>query len=85
MSAIRIIYEQEPSFPATDQHPSAVRYLLGARYVDAIGGEPTQAEIDAVLSPPKPPREQSAAERVLIEKGLATKADFDADNEKAKK
>lgn len=38
-----------PDFPATDQHPDAVRYLVGLYYVDAIGAQPTQAEIDAML------------------------------------
>jgi hypothetical protein len=48
---IRCIYTEEPNFPATDQHPDAVRYHIGGMWVDAIGGEPSQAEIDAVLSP----------------------------------
>jgi len=54
MTQIRCIYSEEPKFPATDQHPDAVRYQVGANWVDAIGGEPTQAEIDAVLAPPIP-------------------------------
>jgi len=55
MSTIRTIYHpvngaaKAPTFPATDQHPDAVRYLVGNYYVDAIGGAPTQAEVDAVL------------------------------------
>lgn len=56
MSTIRCVYwpkadgtPQQPSFPATDQHPDAVRYLVGLYYVDALGGQPTQAEVDAVL------------------------------------
>ena len=52
MSTILIIYDVEPTFPATDQHPNAVRYQVGGKWVDAIGGEPTQEEIDAVLNPP---------------------------------
>lgn len=60
MSTIRTIYgpnfdgsRRNPGFPATDQHPSAVRYpfdhpSLGLLNVDAIGGAPTQAEIDAL-------------------------------------
>lgn len=54
MSTIRVIYKSEPTFPATDQHPDAVRYHVGSVWVDAIGGQPTQAEIDAVLAPPLP-------------------------------
>lgn len=49
MSTIRCIYDKEPSFPATDQHPDAERYVVGAKVVDAIGGPPSQAEIDVVL------------------------------------
>lgn len=49
MSTIRCIYEKDPGFPATDQHPDAVRYIVGAKVVDALGGQPTQAEVDAFL------------------------------------
>lgn len=52
MSTIRCIYREAPNFPATDQHPNAVRYQVGALFVDAIGGQPTQAEVDALLTPP---------------------------------
>jgi hypothetical protein len=55
---IRCIYQTSPpDFPATDQHPDAVRYgpltpsKGGIVYVDAIGGQPTVAELDAILSP----------------------------------
>jgi len=47
MSAIRVIYEAEPDFPATDQHPDAVRYRVGEYWVDAIGASP--AELDKAL------------------------------------
>ena len=53
MSTIRVIYEEEPHFPAIDQHPAAARYRVGKYWVDAIGGEPTQAEVNAILNPPK--------------------------------
>ncbi len=52
MSTIRTVYATEPKFPATDQHPDAVRYRVGEWWVDAIGGEPTQAEVDAFVAPP---------------------------------
>lgn len=52
MSQIRCIYEEEPAFPATDQHPDAVRYQVGKYVVDAIGGEPMIEEVEAVLNPP---------------------------------
>lgn len=51
MSTIRVIYSEEPKFPATSQHPDALRYHIGNLWVDAIGGQPTQEEIDAVLIP----------------------------------
>lgn len=56
MSTILCIYKADPSFPATDQNPNAVRYAFqhptaGALLVDALNGPPVQAEIDAVLFP----------------------------------
>jgi len=51
VSTIRCVYESEPSFPPSDQHPDALRYFVGARWVDAIGGSPTLAEVDAFLHP----------------------------------
>jgi hypothetical protein len=55
--SIRVIYRgNPPGFPASDQHPDAVRYgpivVEGESYfVDAVGGEPTVQEIQQVLSP----------------------------------
>ena len=53
MSTIRVIYEAEPDFPPTDQHPQAVRYQVGEYWVDAIGGEaggaPAGEALDRVL------------------------------------
>lgn len=49
MSTIRCIYQQEPNFPATDQHPDAKRYKVGPHIVDAIGDMPTLAEVEAIL------------------------------------
>ncbi len=61
MSQIRCLYhDTAPDFPATDQHPNAVRYgpvtLADGSivFVDAIGGLPTSDEITAVLNPPAP-------------------------------
>lgn len=51
---IRVVYEAMPNFPASDQHPSAVRYQVGKYWVDAIGSAPTQAEVDAFLTLPAP-------------------------------
>jgi hypothetical protein len=49
MTTIRVIYEAEPDFPPTDQHPEAVRYQAGEYWVDAIGGAPALEELDKVL------------------------------------
>lgn len=54
MSNIRCIYGVEPTFPATDQHPDAIRYRVGSYWVDAVGGEPTIDAVEAVLRPPAP-------------------------------
>ena len=64
MTQIRCIYSAEPRFPATDQHPDAVRYQVGANWVDAIGDKPTQAEIDAVLNPP--PRQDTTEQKLAL-------------------
>ncbi len=63
MSKIRCIYyDAAPAFPATDQHPDAMRYgplalpSGGVVFVDAIGSAPTADEIAAVLNPPAPPQ-----------------------------
>lgn len=71
MSQIRVIYTNEPSFPATDQHPDAVRYVVGGFFVDAIGGEPTQQEMDSVLKPKKAPEPITAEELLsaMLKKG----------------
>lgn len=53
---IRAIYDSAPSTPATNQHPDAVRYFVGPYIVDAVGGQPTQAEIEAVLGLPEKAR-----------------------------
>lgn len=57
MSEIRCIYHgSAPDFPASDQHPEAVRYgpitlsTGQSVYVDAIGGPPTVPEIERVLA-----------------------------------
>lgn len=75
MSAIRVIYHpnsdgsrRDPGFPASDQHPDAVRYPFdhptkGLLNVDAIGGAPSLAEVDAVFNPPQQP-EQSPVEKL---------------------
>lgn len=70
MSQVRCIYvEAAPRFPATDQHPQAVRYTVRSEFlgrdvvVDALGGAPTTQEVDTVLNPPVPQR--SLAEKLM--------------------
>lgn len=81
MSTIRCIYhEGPPAWPASDQHPEAKRYQVGDVWVDAIGGEPSPEEIDAVLNPAAPPptlTAQSLAD-LLVAKGTLRKADVEA-------
>lgn len=47
---IRVIYTEEPNFPASDNHPDAVRYHINGYFVDSIG-EPTEEEVTAFLTP----------------------------------
>jgi len=49
MSILRVIYEYEPDFPPTVHHPDAVRYRVGEYWVDAVGGQPAQDEVDQTL------------------------------------
>lgn len=79
MTTIRCIYEEEPNFPGTDQHPDAVRYHVGKLVIDAIGSEPSKAEIDAVLNPPVRPDQETVKtlKIALITKGLLTQVDID--------
>lgn len=80
MSQIRCIYHEAPSFPASDQHPNAVRYTVGPYVVDAIG-EPTLAEVEALLNPSKVPAKPDAAAilAALIKKGVITEAEARAE------
>lgn len=58
MTTIRTVYfGAPPDFPATDQHPDAVRYgpfTVGGKtcFADCIGGEPTVEDLQAVIDPP---------------------------------
>lgn len=61
MSTIRCIYSRAPAFPATDQHPDAVRYTVAGKVVDAIGGEPTAEEVAAFLAPSAQEAAEAAA------------------------
>lgn len=51
MIQIRCVYVgKAPNFPATDQHPNAVRYVVDNYVVDSIGGQPTKKEITDFLA-----------------------------------
>lgn len=66
MTQIRTVYHpgpdgkrREPNFPATDQHPQAVRYAVdhpvaGLLTVDAVGPAPTATEVDVHLGTDAP-------------------------------
>ncbi len=62
MSTIRCVYDQEPSFPSSDQHPDALRYFIGGKWVDAIGGQPTAQEVTNFLNPPARAADQLEAD-----------------------
>lgn len=78
---IRVVYTEEPSFPATDQHPDAVRYQIGQYWVDAIGDAPTQADVDALLTPvdatPSTEDRLKALESVLVQTSIVKQVDLD--------
>jgi hypothetical protein len=77
MSQIRCVYHPAtdgtrtvPNFPATDQHPAAVRYAFdhptrGALNVDAVGGAPTLAEVNVLLGLDAPA--QAVAQRIAAD------------------
>lgn len=65
MIQIRCLYEKEPKFPATDQHPDAERFAISFgsfAWCDAVGGEPTQAELEAAVN--APPSVKTTAEKL---------------------
>ncbi len=52
-TTIRVVYEQEPPFPATDQHPRAKRVQLRGKWVDYLPDE----DVQAPRAPEVPPTE----------------------------
>jgi hypothetical protein len=73
MSQIRVVYhDHEPRFPATDQHPDALRYTVGPYVVDAIDGEPTLAEIQAMFARQEPPSVAEAGAVILPPPSVTT-------------
>lgn len=53
--SIVAVYQDEPPFPATDQHPQAVRYQVSGYWVDATSGQPTAQQVADYIAPPVPP------------------------------
>ena len=51
MTQIIATYSADPGFPAKEQNPAASRTLIGTTYCDAIGGTPTQADLNAYNAP----------------------------------
>lgn len=52
MSEILAIYSEEPPFPPQAQQPNAARWKIGDYWVDAVGPEPPQEQVDAFVNPP---------------------------------
>lgn len=62
-----------PDFPPTDQHPDALRYLVGVYVVDAVGVEPTTAEVDAVIQAKLDTSDIDNLEKVMKSLALLTR------------
>lgn len=79
MSQIRCVYSSAPNFPAEDQAPGAVRYVVNGVTVDAVGGEPTAQEVTAFMAPAPATLAPSAAMQnltgLLEQKGVLTAQD----------
>ena len=71
---IRCIYTSLPSFPSTDQDPTAKRVQIGSLWVDYIGTTPTQADVDAILNPPTDVLDTSALNAALTAPGSVVRA-----------
>lgn len=83
MSDIKAVYRKAPAWPADEQCPGAQRYnfahpTLGALLVDALGGAPTQAEIDLVLAGGT--QDDRAAADVDTKDRLLFEINFDQEN-----
>jgi hypothetical protein len=68
-TTIRVMYQEEPKFPATDQHPDAERYEIEVDgkvwFVDAVGGAPTVDDVRAALFPPVEPPTADPVEKLV--------------------
>lgn len=60
------VHEQEPNFPASDSAPGAMRYRVAGLWVDALDGEPTEAEVLRFLG-----RDATTAEQRRIDAEIA--------------
>lgn len=71
---IRCIYTALPAFPATDQEPAAQRIQIGSLWVDYVGQLPTQADVDAILSPDPATIDQATLNAALAAPGSVVRA-----------
>lgn len=55
---ILAVYNKEPHFPASAQNPEAIRYKVGGYIVDAIGGEPSESDVNTIMNPPNKTAQQ---------------------------
>jgi len=61
------VHEREPNFPASDTLPGAVRYPVGAWWVDALDGEPTEQDVSDFFAPPKTQDEIRASLEAVLD------------------
>lgn len=71
---IRCIYAVAPMFPPADQEPTAQRVQIGTVWVDYIGATPTQADVDAVLSPSTDSIDTASLNAALTASGSVVRA-----------
>lgn len=77
MSTILAIYAAEPKFPASEQQSGAERYQIGTVWVDCLNGPPSQAEVDAMVTPPADTRAGLAVDSI---DRLSFEVNFDQEN-----
>lgn len=53
--SILVVYTALPSFPATDQNPTAQRIQIGSLWADYTDTEPTEDDVNTFLHPPGVP------------------------------
>lgn len=70
-----VIWTEQPKFPATDQNPNCIRYKVGSVWVDTDNPTPpTQADVDAILSPPVDTIDTATLNAALAQPGSVVRA-----------